>query len=269
MDGIVVARAEQHGAQQLLAIELSVVGRDRVAVVTDAEPGPEGSRVDDPAAVLFRVAHELVVEAQPYAFALERVAHPSEILRFVRIVGGGLQGVRRQKSFVVEADMLVAFAHPDLAGHDAVGAVHGLLVAHHDGAALRDHGFPVDLVRLLCDLGVDDLGVEHLLDLGELRRREDGQDVGQVPLKQCPGIRRFQRNRALPIICHARPPSGQLRGDYDRVGVRIVSSEPVCGCVIFHRQIFHAPRSWPICSRLAAGAWPATSPRRAASIQAG
>jgi hypothetical protein len=34
------------------------------------------------------------------------------------------------------------------------------------------------------------------------------QDVRQVLLKQCPGIRRLQGNRSLSIVCHERSPSG-------------------------------------------------------------
>lgn len=71
--------------------------------------------------------------------------------------------------------MAVAFGRPYWGRPDVGSAVHGPLVPHHKGSGLLDHGFSVDLVRLLYDLRVDDIGVEHSLDLGQLRRCQDMQ----------------------------------------------------------------------------------------------
>ena len=121
--------------------------------------------------------------------------------------------------------------------HDAVGAVHGLLVAHHEVPLCGGHGFAVDLVCLLGDLGVDDLGVKHPLDLGQLRRCDDMQDVGQVFLKQCPGIRRFQRNRAFRSSAMGELRQVDFRGDYDPVGRSIVSRGPSSGWAISQSRV--------------------------------
>ncbi len=64
--------------------------------------------------------------------------------------------------------MLVCFANLELLIHDRVSPIDHLLVPHYKIAALCLDRSSIDLVRFFRDLRIDDLRVQHLLNLCQL-----------------------------------------------------------------------------------------------------